>query len=379
MAVETKVFNRIAEISPREWNSVFPDVLEDYYFFKSLEESNFAQFRFRYILAYDNNSLIGAAPCFLMDFPMDAGVQGAARQIVNLIKKFFPTVFNIRALLCGLPMDRGRLGFLNKDIQKEVIESVSRAMSQIAEEEGARVIAFRDFDSDYVPLLDPLLKRGFFKIESLPTTVMEINFSSFQEHLLGLSAVSRYDLRRKFRKVDRSGFEIKMQVKPGLDHEELAQVYDLYLQTVNRQEMGFEIAPMEFFRAVSENMPAKARYFLWRIDNKLVGFALCLLSGEYFLDIYLGFDYSFAYQCHLYFIKIRDLFNWCIENKIKTYEMGVTNYEPKRRLGFKFIPLYMYARHRSRLINPFLKILGGLFSPLNFDPVLRKMRKEGRF
>lgn len=378
MAIKTKVFNKIEQIPSREWNSVFCDSLEGYDFFKSLDESGFAQFRFRYILVYDNNSLIGAAPCFLMDFPMDAAVQGAGRRVVNFIKKFLPSVFNIKALLCGLPMDRGRLGFLNKDARKDVVEGVSRAMSQIAEEEGARVIAFKDFDSAYLPLLDPLLKEGFFKMESLPSTVMEINFSNFQEHLLSLSAASRYDLRRKFRKVDRSGLEIKMQVTPRIDNEELPQVYELYLQTVSRQDMGFEIAPMQFFRAISENMPAKAKYFLWRINNKLVGFALCLFSQGYFIDLYLGLDYAAAYQYHLYFIKIRDLMNWCAENNVKTYEMGITNYEPKKRLDFKFIPLYMYARHRNRLVNPFLKILGRFFSPLNFDPTLKKMKKEGK-
>ncbi|MDI6606571.1 MAG: GNAT family N-acetyltransferase, partial [Candidatus Omnitrophota bacterium] len=184
-------------------------------------------------------------------------------------------------------------------------------------------------------------------------------------------------LRRKFRKVD-GRIEIKMQVTPRLDNEELAQVYELYLQTVDRQDMGFEIAPMEFFRVISENMPTKAKYFLWRINNKLVGFALCLFSQNHFIDIYMGLDYSVAYQYHLYFIKIRDLINWCIENNFKTYEMGITNYEPKKRLDFKFIPLYTYARHRNRLVNPFLKILGRFFSPLNFDSTLKKMKKEGK-
>ncbi|MDI6605832.1 MAG: hypothetical protein QME65_01625, partial [Candidatus Omnitrophota bacterium] len=124
-----------------------------------------------------------------MDFPMDAAVQGAGRRIVNFIKKFLPSIFNIRALLCGLPMDRGRLGLLGEDVRKEVIEGISRAMYSIAKEEDARVIAFKDFDSGYLHLLDPLLKKGFFKMESLPSTVMDINFSSFQDYLLGLSAV----------------------------------------------------------------------------------------------------------------------------------------------------------------------------------------------
>lgn len=377
MAIETKVFNKIEEISPQEWNSVFTDSLEGYYFFKSLDESGFEQFQFKYILIYDNKSVIGAAPCFLMDFPMDAAVQGASRRFTNCIKKFLPSIFNIKALLCGLPMDRGRLGFFSKDVQRDVIEGVGRAMYSIAKEEKARVIAFKDFDSGYLHLLDPLLKRGFFKMESLPSTVMDMNFLSFEEYLLGLSPASRYDLRRKFKKVD-GRVEIEMQVADRLNDGELAQAYRLYLQTVNRQDMGFEIAPMEFFRVISDNMPTQTKYFLWRINNKLVGFALCLFSEGYFIDLYLGFDYSVAYEYHLYFVRFRDLVKWCIENKMEKYEMGVSSYEPKRRSNFNFIPLYIYAKHRNRLLNPFFKILGRFLSPVNFDPVLKAMKKEGK-
>lgn len=241
-----------------------------------------------------------------------------------------------------------------------------------------RFVAFKDFDAGYLEALDPLLKKGFFRIEGMPSAVMDINFSTFQEHLNRLSPASRYDMRRKFRKVD-GRVEIKMQAVDKLNDEELEGAYGFYLQTVNKQDIGFEIAPKKFFRAISDNMPSESKFFLWRIDNKLVGFALCLFLRGYFIDIYLGFDYSVAYQYHLYFIKIRDLFNWAIKKGFKTYEMGITNYEPKRRLDFKFIRLYIYARHRNRLLNYFFKVFGPFFAPENFDPILKKIKREGNF
>ena len=41
VGLRTKVFRRMEEISPEEWGRVFPDVLEGYSFFKTLDESGF--------------------------------------------------------------------------------------------------------------------------------------------------------------------------------------------------------------------------------------------------------------------------------------------------------------------------------------------------
>ena len=66
--------------------------------------------------------------------------------------------------------------------------------------------------------------------------------------------------------------------------------------------------------------------------------------------------------------------NWCIENKINKYEMGSTGYEPKRRLGFDFIPLYFYVKHHNKFLNPILKVLGRILQPTNFQPIFKELK-----
>jgi predicted N-acyltransferase len=153
----------------------------------------------------------------------------------------------------------------------------------------------------------------------------------------------------------------------------LAEVHRLYLQTYKKQDIGLEKVPMVFFKNISRNMPKETKYFLWRIEAKLVAFAFCLISGDYFIDYYLGFDYSVAYQYRLYFVRFRDLIQWCLAHGIKTYEMGQTGYEAKRRLGFNFIRLYFYMKHRNPLLNPFFNLVSYFMKPENFDPVFKKI------
>jgi predicted N-acyltransferase len=237
------------------------------------------------------------------------------------------------------------------------------------------LIAFKDFTADYEDLLKPLLKKGFSRIEGLPSTAIDIDFADFDEYLKTLSGESRSDLRRKFKKVDKR-VKIDMEVKNRLEDGPLLQVYNLYLATLNSHEFGFEVTPIDFFRNISINMPDQARFFLWRIDGKLVAFTFSLVSKDFFSDYYVGFDYSLAYKHHLYFVRFRDLMNWCIEHGIKRYDMGVTSYEPKKRLGFRPVPLYIYAVCRNRWFRPIFNILCRILAFENFDPALGEMKRK---
>lgn len=365
----TRVFRKIEDIPPDTWNRVYPDILESYNCFKTLDESGFDQFSFYYILVYEGKSVVGATNCFLMNYSLDTSISGPLRRLSNAIKRLNGNMFSLKAFACGMPIGQGRIGF--KGDKDNIRSAIVRRMEQIARKEKCAITAFKDFDPTYTGALDPLQGEGFIKLDSLPTTEMNVWFKDFEEYLNTLSGASRYDLRRKFKKVD-GHVKIDMRIVPALNEHELREVYKLYLDIVDKHEMSFELLPMAFFKNLPKNMPKETKYFLWHIDGKLAAFLLCLISEERLIDYYVGMDYSIAHKYHLYFIKFRDIMNWCIKHKIKTYEMGVTGYEPKRRLGFEFIPLYIYAKLRNRWMRPVFKTACRFLKFENFDPSLKK-------
>ncbi len=373
-ALVVKRFRKIEEINPETWNQLFPDTLENYYFYKTLDESHFDQFSFYYFLVYANETVVGAAPCFIMNYALETTVQGPLKVIFSALKKIIPNFLSFRVLVCGLPMEQGRIGFGNWD-SSEVFRAILNGMEQLAKEKQISILGFKDFQKHFCVWLDELEHQGFYKFQSLPTTQMEIRFEGFEQYFKTLSRVSRDGLKRKFKKVD-GIVSIDMEVTNELTEEVLGEVYALYRQTESQGDYQFETAPKDFFRVISKNLPDVSKYFLWRIQGKLVAFALGLVSKELFVDFYLGFDYSVAYQYHLYFVRFRDLIKWCIEHKIENYEMGNTNYEPKRRFGFDFIPLFAYAKHRNKYVNPFFQLLCKALKPENFDLVFREMKRQ---
>lgn len=370
--IQTKIFNRIDQIPSQEWTIVFPKVVENYNFFRALDDSGFPEFSFLYIMVYENNQPIGAAPCFLMNFPLDFAVEGPFKKVLGFFKKIAPSILNPRILICGMPMGQGRIGIAKNP--SSVLQAIENALDQIAADQQAAIIAFKDFNSGYRDILDKYLNKSFFRIDSFPSTDMEVSFNDFESYLKSLSSVTRSGIKRKFKSLKDK--DIHLEITNRLVDETLNEVYELYLKTYNKNEMSLEKLTPAFFKKMSEFMPNETKFFLWRIGPKLVGFAFCLASEDYFIDYYLGFDYSLSYDYHLYYVRFRDLMNWCIQHKMKIYEMGPTTYEPKRRLGFNFIVLFIYAKHCNKFFNPIFRNFCRLIQPSNFDPVFKELRSS---
>ena len=379
LALKTKIVDRITEIPADDWNKVYPDILESYNFYKTLDESNLEQFSIRYIMVYERNKPVGATTCFVMNYSLDTTINGPLRRLSNAIKKLMPNIFSLKVVVCGMPIGQGRIGMAAMaGRENAVIKAILRRMERLARKNKAVIIAFKDLDHAHTKMLDPLQKEGFAKFDSLPTTELNVWFKDFEEYLNTLSAASRYDLRRKFRRVD-NHVAIDMEVASALEDGTLKDVYRLYLNMIDTHDMGFELLTMDFFKNLPRNMPDQTKFFLWRIDGKLVAFLLCLVSDDLLIDYYVGFDYSVAHKYHLYFVKFRDTLNWCIKHKIKKYEMGLTGYEPKRRLGFDFIPLYLYVKLRSRMMRPVFNLICQFLKFENFDPALKEARKHIKY
>lgn len=372
-AFRTKVHKKITQIPPEDWNRVYPNVLEGYNFYKTLDETGLDQFSLFYLTVYDRKSIVAAAACFIMSYPLDTSINGPLRRVTNSIRKVAPNIFSLKAVICGMPMGQGKIG-IAKD-EEMVLKVITRRLEHIAKKNKAPIVAFKDFDKAQTRILDRLKGKGFTKFDSLPTTMLNVTYKDFEEYLMTLSSASRYDLRRKFKKVD-GHVKFDFKIVDSLSEGELKEVYKLYLDIVAKHDMGFELLPIEFFKNLPVNMPGQTKYFLWRMDGKLVMFLFGLVSKDIFIDYYVGLDYSVTGKYHLYFVKFRETLNWCIKNGIKEYEMGITGYEPKRRLGFDFVPLYIYVKLRNRFLRPAFAFLCQFLKFENFDPALKKGKKE---
>ncbi len=368
-----KVSSSLKEINPEEWTRLFPSTPEEYFLFKTIEETLCQQFKFFYISIYENSRIVCLAPCFIADYSLDTSTGGLAKTLASWAKNLLPRLFTIRVLICGSPIDAGKLGAASP-LHPTITHILTDAMQSIAKRDNVRFLAFKDFPEQNASFPKSLLGIGFHEVTSYPACSLNIPFRSFEEYLASLSQATRKDLNRKFKKID-GKIHLKMEVRsaPG---DLLDRIHQLYLNTFQKSDVQFELITKEFFKRIAVNMPQETKYFLWSIDGRLVAFDLCLVSGSTLVDKYLGMDYGVAYKYHLYYITFRDVLNWCIQNSIRTYSSGTFNYDPKKRLDFTFVPLKIYVKHTNGIINFLFGLFVTTLKPENFDPILKSIAQK---
>ena len=107
----TSVLRSIQEIDPKEWEGVFGPEPENYYFFKTIEETLGREYRFYYIKLSEADETLGIAPCFAMDYPLSTTAKGPLKKVALALEKMLPRLLKWRILICGSLTGKGRLGF----------------------------------------------------------------------------------------------------------------------------------------------------------------------------------------------------------------------------------------------------------------------------
>jgi len=204
----------------------------------------------------------------------------------------------------------------------------------------------------------------------MPMTRLALRYRDWDEYFRTLSKATRKDLRRKFRKAERARkieIEVTSDIAPYVD-----EIYPLYLQVHERSSLKFETLTKDYFRAIGQRMPERARFFIWRQSGKIVAFSFCLVCGDTIYDECIGLDYNVALDLHLYFYTLRDIISWSIQQGLKYYYSNPLNYEPKLHLRCELAPLDLYVMHTSALLNPIFRRIIKYLGPTRHDPFLRK-------
>ena len=204
----------------------------------------------------------------------------------------------------------------------------------------------------------------------MPMTRLALHYRNFEEYFSTLSKATRKDLRRKFRKTERAAKidrQIVDDITPYVD-----EIYPLYLEVHQRSPLKFETLTKNYFRAVGQRMPDRARFFIWRQNGKIIAFSFCLICEDAIYDECIGLDYSVALDLHLYFYTLRDIISWALQQGLQNYCSNPLNYEPKLHLDCELVPLDLYVMHTAGFLNPIFRRAIKYLGPTRHDPVLHR-------
>jgi len=377
------------------------------------------------------SGLSGVQPFFVVEQDILAGMKGKVVRVVEWVRSKFPRFMTLRTLMLGNPAGPGTLGTRVGATEAEraaFVDDLAEVIAAYSRRHKVRLAVFKDFPVEHRQTLTRLTDSsvqdrkaaGFVRLPSMPMTGLLLDqYSSFEDYMnKTLSKVTRKSLRRKFKLTADEKIEFSVTNDVA---DEAEEVYQLYKQVYDRASMKFEKLTPEFFRELSRQMPDRVRFFLWRRQGKLVAASITLVakkpearsqkpeegdashkmtgghgdslspchpvilsppspSGSWLLasgssssalyDLYLGMEYPLALELSLYFLTIRDVVQWCIENKVSTYYSTPLNYDSKLHLRHHLVPLDLYVRHTSSLLNLPFQFAMRFAEPTRHDKVL---------
>ena len=355
-------------IPPDIWRSTFENEARDFRYYELIEQTLPGKFEYHYLIL--RNASTGQAavqPFFFLAQDLTDGLPVRIQRAVSRIQQTFPRFLVMRVLMVGCAVGEGQVACP----EPWAVQALHEALHIVARQSRVSIIVFKDYPARHREALSLFANDGYRRVPSMPAAKVDLDYKDFDDYMQRrLGKVFRKNLRRKFRAAERIGCPVMTvcnDVSGIID-----EIYPLYKQTLSRAEFSFEELTSDFLSSVGRAMPDKVRFFVWRLDGKVVAFNFCLLHDGVLYDMDIGLDYSVALDLHLYFLTWRDVFNWAIQNGVRTYYTAPLNYDPKLHLRLELAPLDLYVCHTSRLINPAFRMAMGFLQPVRHHPILRE-------
>jgi hypothetical protein len=352
------------------WTSTFTDQRKDYRYYEILDDT-LGHFEHRYFAIVDSRGNTRAIqPFFLVDQDILEGVGAERVYLISLVRRFYPRFLKLRALMVGCSAGEAHLAATETLPVDIVAEALSNGIIEQARSLNAQLIVLKEFPSRYRHILHHFVQRGFARTPSMPMTMLDIGYESFEAYMAkALKSSTRKKLRKKLEAT--AGItDIRMSVTDDAANF-VDEIYPLYLQVFDRSKMQFEKLTKDFFCQLGQRMSDKVRFFAWRRGNTLVAFSLCMVQGDSLYAEYVGFDYSIALDLHLYHYVVRDMISWGISKGYKWFRSSGLNYDPKLHMRHQLDPVDLYVRLTSALPNAIFRLALPWIVPVRYDATLR--------
>ncbi len=373
-----QIYARTTDLDREIWRAAFGDSRKDFEYYRLIEETMTDGFAYRYLLLLDEHrNPIALQPLLIVDQDLVTIANRWITATVAVVRKIWSRFLKTRILLAGCLVGDHEPGVIAPANPKRVSELLAEALLRYARQEKISLVSLKDFPATLRDQLSPFEQANYIRLGGFPPLVREFDFASFEEYMeTKLSRPTRKNIRRKLRRSDDLSSPIIMEVLTDCS-DVIDEIYPMYLDVARRAPVDFEIFSREYFLEAGRRMPNRFRYFIWRLDGRIIAFSFCSLWENAIYDHDIGFDYQFAHELCLYHRTYHDVIEWALANGLTAYHCGPFNYDPKAHLRMKLLDVDLYLRHTSGVINALLKWIAPRFAPIRSDPVLRQHYEGG--
>jgi hypothetical protein len=353
------------------WQTTFADQRKDHRYYEIVADTICDRFKYGYFAIRNMmGQVLAVQPYFLLDQNVLEGLKLERSPLVARIRRYYPHFLKLRTLMLGCTAGEGHLAASRRLSSVAVARVLAQSIVAQGHVLGAQMIVLKEFPRSDRRELACFEREGFSRAPSMPMTTLDINYDSFDDYMhKTLSRNARHHLRKNLRATEDS--DLKMIVTDNAENF-IDELYPLYLQTYDRSNFHFEKLTKDYFRRLGCEMSDKTRFFIWFRGNTLMAFSLCMVEGDDIFAEYIGLDYDFALNLHLYHYITRDIISWAMTHRYKRFRSSGLNYDPKLHLRHRLDPIDLYVRHVSPITNWIIGLVLPWIVPARYDTALRK-------
>ena len=350
-----------------EWNALFADELEDWFYYRAVEDAGLPGFEWIYLAVWDHGRLRAAVPGFVTEYQIDTTLTGPLKRVTRVLARVAPGVLGVPLVSLGSPVGEVcHLGFAvdaNAAERRRLVDALLARLFEFAAQRRIGMIAVKDAshaeDELWVAACGP---AGLRRMPGQATALLELPFRSLDAYLGSLGPATRRDIRRKLR----AQADIRVEWRSEID-DQLDRIMDLYRATRAQAEYQFEELTPAYFSGVMRDPSGRARCATYWLGDALIGFNLVLCNRHRLLDKFFGMDTALGRTYNLYYLSWMENVRYCIAHGLARYQSGQGLEREKLRLGSRLVPNWLWYRHRNRVVDRAFASFERLFS-LDRDP-----------
>lgn len=367
--METVVARSIDAFTAPEWNRLFAAELEDWSYYKAVEDAALPGFELAYLGLRHEGELCAVAPAFASDYRIDTTLEGPLRHATDVVARLLPRLLTVRLLALGSPVSECcHVGFApgaSPAERRRWLDALLAAAESLAAEKRVGMFAVKDAaETAASPWDEACARLRLRRLPGLPTASLELPYANVEQYLSTLSKATRRDVRRKLAAAKNVRIEWRREIDDALP-----EVIRLYRATLARSAQRFEELTPKYFQSVLARMGERASCVLYRVHGELLAFNLVLHDRTRMIDKYFGMDARSAREHNLYFLSWIENVRYCIEHGLTKYQSGASVYHDKIRLGSRLSANGLWYRHRNRAIDLALASIERVFGLDREDPV----------
>ena len=371
-----KKYDSIHQIDREHWDHILDatDVFHSWQFIRIVEDGKVENSRFKYLLFYENDVLVGSTVLSAFTISLDIFISDAAW--VRQLKKWYPNFFNIKILICGLPASFGQLNLkiIDNNLEDEICSSIAAEMKTLAKEWEISFLSVKEFLEHSKQTGKQFLKEGFFLANSIPYITLPIRWNSFSTYISSLRHAYRRHILQALHKIgcdyptitpvneyDKNAFGVKWVLsKPcWVDPEEY---HALYLRVMGRTKTKLETLNEDFFKELFNDDRQQYELLSLVKKGKIISSALLVTHGDT-LTFILVARANEKDKYDSYFNLVYGIIAYAIEQKFTKVKLGQTAYWIKQSVGGIPENQYLYFACTGKLRNFILKKLNRLIFP----------------